>query len=228
MRHEVDEEFARYVRARQHRLLRAAYLVCGDAHLAEDLLQGALVKLAPRWDRVRDENPDAYVRRILYRDAVSSWRRTRRESLSPLPLPDRGHADRSSQAVSGPPRPPARPRRPHPQAAGGGRAALLRGPHRARDRRGPRLLGRHRQEPDPRRAGPAADAAARLRRRTCPERTRHDRPRPRAACSSGPASTSPRSTSPRTPGPRPSRSERAPAPAGGRHPRCRRRGRDSP
>ena len=88
MRHEVDEDFARYVRARQHRLLRAAYLVCGDAHLAEDLLQGAFAKLAGRWEKVRAENPDAYVRRILYRDAVSSWRRTRRESLSSLTLVD--------------------------------------------------------------------------------------------------------------------------------------------
>ena len=80
MRREVDEEFAQYVRARQHRLLRAAFLVCGDVHLAEDLLQGALVKLAARWERLRNENPDAYVRKILYRDAVSSWRRTRREA----------------------------------------------------------------------------------------------------------------------------------------------------
>ena len=85
MQQEVDEEFARYVRARQHRLLRAAFLVCGDIPLAEDLLQGALAKLATRWERLRNENPDAYVRRILYRDAVSSWRRTRRESLSLFP-----------------------------------------------------------------------------------------------------------------------------------------------
>ena len=97
MRHEVDEEFASYVRARQHRLLRAAYLVCGDAHLAEDLLQGALTKLATRWDKLRHENPDAYVRRILYRDAVSSWRRTRRESLSSLPLIEVPVGDRSAQ-----------------------------------------------------------------------------------------------------------------------------------
>ena len=101
MRHEVDEDFARYVRARQHRLLRAAYLVCGDAHLAEDLLQGAFAKLAGRWDKLRGENPDAYVRKILYRDAVSSWRRTRRESLSSLPLievPDVGLSDASTRA----------------------------------------------------------------------------------------------------------------------------------
>ncbi|TPG19599.1 SigE family RNA polymerase sigma factor [Pedococcus bigeumensis] len=97
MRHEVDEEFARYVRARQHRLLRAAYLVCGDAHLAEDLLQGALTKLATRWDKIRHENPDAYVRRILYRDAVSSWRKTRRESLSSVPLIEVPVHDRTSQ-----------------------------------------------------------------------------------------------------------------------------------
>ncbi len=81
MRREVDEEFAQYVRARQHRLLRGAFLVCGDTHLAEELLARALAKLATRWGRLRAEDPDAYVRRVLYRDAGSSWRRSRRESL---------------------------------------------------------------------------------------------------------------------------------------------------
>ncbi|GAB3447318.1 SigE family RNA polymerase sigma factor [Phycicoccus ginsengisoli] len=95
---EVDEDFARYVRARQHALLRAAYLVCGDAHLAEDLLQQAFTKLALRWDRLRNENPDAYVRRILYRDAVSAWRRTRRESIAGV-LPDAGGSDASAAVV---------------------------------------------------------------------------------------------------------------------------------
>jgi RNA polymerase sigma-70 factor (sigma-E family) len=98
MPREVDEDFARYVRARQHALLRAAYLVCGDAHLAEDLLQQAFTKVALRWDRLRSENPDAYVRRILYRDAVSSWRRTRRESLVEA-LPDQGRPDESASVV---------------------------------------------------------------------------------------------------------------------------------
>lgn len=98
MPREVDEDFARYVRARQHVLLRAAYLVCGDAHLAEDLLQQAFAKVALRWDRLRSENPDAYVRRILYRDAVSSWRRTRRESLVDV-LPEPGRPDESERVV---------------------------------------------------------------------------------------------------------------------------------
>lgn len=94
MRHEVDVGFADFVRARQHGLLRAAFLVCGDQHLAEDLVQQALVKLALRWDRLRDENPDGYVRRILYRDAVSEWRKTRHEHLGDLPLdaPERDRA----------------------------------------------------------------------------------------------------------------------------------------
>lgn len=82
---QLDDDFADYVRARQHRLLRAAYLVCGDAHRAEDLLQHAFEKLALRWETVQYGQPDAYVRRILYRDAVSSWRRTRREFLTEVP-----------------------------------------------------------------------------------------------------------------------------------------------
>ena len=49
----IDPDFAAYVRARQHVLLRAAYLVCGDAHRAEDLLQQAFEKLALRWDTIR-------------------------------------------------------------------------------------------------------------------------------------------------------------------------------
>lgn len=75
----MDAEFVEYVRARQQTLLRAAYLVCGDAGLAERLVRTALVRLARQWDEVRDEQPDAVVRRVLYRDAVASWRR--REAL---------------------------------------------------------------------------------------------------------------------------------------------------
>ena len=75
----ADAEFAEFVRARQHQLIRAARLYCGDHHAAEDLVQDALVKLASRWESVRDGSPDAYVRRILYHDAVSRWRKWGRE-----------------------------------------------------------------------------------------------------------------------------------------------------
>jgi RNA polymerase sigma-70 factor (sigma-E family) len=79
------DEFVAFVQAQQHKLLRSAYLVCGDYHLAEDLLQGALVKLALRWRQVRDGDPEAYLRTILHRDAISWWRRWRRELLTAAP-----------------------------------------------------------------------------------------------------------------------------------------------
>jgi len=78
----MDQDFGEYARLHQHRLRRAAFLVCGDANLADDLVQQALIKLARHWPRVRSQNPDAYVRRILYHEAVSSWRRNRREQLT--------------------------------------------------------------------------------------------------------------------------------------------------
>lgn len=78
----AGDDYVAFVRARQGPLLRSAYMICGDHHLAQDLLQDALIKLASRWERLRDEAPEAYVRRILYRDAVSSWRRTRREVVA--------------------------------------------------------------------------------------------------------------------------------------------------
>jgi RNA polymerase sigma-70 factor (sigma-E family) len=76
---EPEQEFAAFARAWQPRLLRSAYLICGDIHMAEDLLQSALVKVATRWSRLRDGQPEAYARAVLYRDAVTWWRRHRRE-----------------------------------------------------------------------------------------------------------------------------------------------------
>lgn len=80
------EEFAAWASGRQGALLRTALLLTGDRHRAEDLVQDALVKVALRWRRLRDQQPDAYARRILINDHVSRWRRTRREV--PLPAHD--------------------------------------------------------------------------------------------------------------------------------------------
>lgn len=78
MRREVDAEFAEYVGAREHDLLRAAFLVCGDPGLAQGLLQRSLTSLALRWEKVRSEDPDTYVRQHLYRDAVAASSRIHR------------------------------------------------------------------------------------------------------------------------------------------------------
>jgi RNA polymerase sigma-70 factor (sigma-E family) len=74
-----EQEFTAWAAGVERRLLRSAYLLTGDLHRAEDLVQEALVKVALRWDRLRDGNPTAYARTIIVRDNVSWWRRTRRE-----------------------------------------------------------------------------------------------------------------------------------------------------
>jgi RNA polymerase sigma-70 factor (sigma-E family) len=79
-----DAEFTAYLQARQGRLLRTAYLLTGDQHQAEDLLQGSLAKLYLAWDRVQErESIDAYVRRIMVNENNSLWRRAWRRREQP-------------------------------------------------------------------------------------------------------------------------------------------------
>ncbi|MFB4194865.1 SigE family RNA polymerase sigma factor [Streptomyces carpaticus] len=66
MKPEDEEEFQAFVRSRWTGLVRTAYLLTGDTHLAEDVAQSALTKVYRSWRRVRSsDHPDAYVRRIL-------------------------------------------------------------------------------------------------------------------------------------------------------------------
>ncbi|WP_182523657.1 SigE family RNA polymerase sigma factor [Nocardioides dongkuii] len=76
---ELTEEFTAWAAGVERRLLRSAYLLTGDQHRAQDLVQEALVKVALRWPRLRDGNPTAYARTIVVRDNVSWWRRRRHE-----------------------------------------------------------------------------------------------------------------------------------------------------
>ncbi|PZF85919.1 SigE family RNA polymerase sigma factor [Jiangella anatolica] len=68
-----DEEFRQFVAGRSLALLRTAYALTGDKEAAEDLVQGALAKLYRRWHKV--DEPEGYVRRIIYNDQASRWRR---------------------------------------------------------------------------------------------------------------------------------------------------------
>jgi RNA polymerase sigma-70 factor (sigma-E family) len=80
------EGFAAFVHARGRALARTAYLLTGDHQHAEDLLQAALAKAAMRWPSIVGGSPEAYIRRILYTQNVSIWRRRRgREVLSAEP-----------------------------------------------------------------------------------------------------------------------------------------------
>ena len=86
-----DVEFSEYMAARQPSLLRTAYLLTGDRHTAEDLVQTALAKLYLSWERVqKQESVDGYVRRILVNEHNSLWRRPwkRRERVADE-LPER-------------------------------------------------------------------------------------------------------------------------------------------
>jgi RNA polymerase sigma-70 factor (sigma-E family) len=79
----VDEQgFTEWATGCQRALLRSAYLLTGDLHRAEDLVQEALVKVALRWPRLREGNPTAYARTVVVRDNISWWRR-RRETAVP-------------------------------------------------------------------------------------------------------------------------------------------------
>lgn len=75
-----EQEFTAWAVGVERRLLRSAYLLTGDLHRSEDLVQEALVKVAMRWDRLRDGNPTAYARTIVVRDHISWWRRRGRET----------------------------------------------------------------------------------------------------------------------------------------------------
>lgn len=83
-----DEEFTAFMAAHRRDLLRAAWLLVGDEHRAEELAQQALVRTYAAWSRAR-RDPLAYARRVLVNLRVDTWRRRRREVLiAPAEMPD--------------------------------------------------------------------------------------------------------------------------------------------
>jgi RNA polymerase sigma-70 factor (sigma-E family) len=71
------EGFAQFVGARRRGLLRTAWLLTGDWALAEDLVQTALARSWPRWERIRlRDDPEFYVRRVMV-NTWASWSRRR-------------------------------------------------------------------------------------------------------------------------------------------------------
>jgi len=81
------------VAARGPRLLRVAWLLTSDAHLAEDLLQTVLARVWPKWQRIAGENPEAYVRKALIHTHASWWRRRWRAEVPHGDLPDRARPE---------------------------------------------------------------------------------------------------------------------------------------
>lgn len=93
--------FTEFVASRRDAWVRAACLLTGDPHTAEDLVQTALVRVWPRWRRISAlGNPDAYVRAVLMNVFLTSLRRRRWREV----IADPGDAEfltseRSTQAA---------------------------------------------------------------------------------------------------------------------------------
>ena len=100
-RHDEFEEFAR---ARTPQLYRSAWMLCGDAHRAEDLVQDTLAKVFVRWHRplVRAiDNPAAYAHTTLVRTYISAQRRRSTHERPTEHLPER--ADYGGERAVAPP-----------------------------------------------------------------------------------------------------------------------------
>lgn len=79
----IDEaSYREFAVARRRALLRTAFLLTGDWHLAEDLVQDTMAKLYVAWRRVqRRDEVDAYARKVLLNAYIDNkrrpWRRER-------------------------------------------------------------------------------------------------------------------------------------------------------
>src|SRR5579859_2691320 len=88
-----EEEYREFVGSRAASLHRTAYLLCGDWHLASDLVQETFVHAFRHWRRVqRADNQNAYVKRILINEFNRHWQRY-------SGLPGRGGTDHPEFAI---------------------------------------------------------------------------------------------------------------------------------
>src|SRR4051812_44267253 len=74
---EEDDGFSAFVRSSSRSLFRSAWVMTGDAALADDLVQAALMRTWVRWARLRSRDAaDVYVRRVMI-TTLLGWRRRR-------------------------------------------------------------------------------------------------------------------------------------------------------
>lgn len=78
-----DEQFTAFMRAASPVLGRLGWLLTGDRHHAEELVQQALVRTYAAWPRASADDPMAYARRVMANARIDSWRKLHREVPSP-------------------------------------------------------------------------------------------------------------------------------------------------
>jgi RNA polymerase sigma-70 factor (sigma-E family) len=90
----MDEAgFREFIGARMETLRRAAYLMCGDWHTADDVVATAVVKVYRDWGRLsRMGHLDAYVRRMVLTAWLDEKRRPWRRERAVPQLPVRAVA----------------------------------------------------------------------------------------------------------------------------------------
>lgn len=81
MRSSDDAAYVEFVDASRATLLAYGWLLTGDGHAAEELVQETFVRVYVRWRKVRGGQPLAYARRVLSNLHTDRWRRRRREVL---------------------------------------------------------------------------------------------------------------------------------------------------
>jgi RNA polymerase sigma-70 factor (sigma-E family) len=94
------QTFEEFVLGQSTTLLRVGFLLTGDRHVAEDLLQGVLERMYVRWSRIASD-PTAYARRAMVNAANSRWRsRARRPETTLSPEHDSGEPDRAESVAT--------------------------------------------------------------------------------------------------------------------------------
>ncbi|WP_329582813.1 SigE family RNA polymerase sigma factor [Kitasatospora sp. NBC_01250] len=85
--------FEEFASSRARKLFQVAYLMCGDWHQAQDLVQTTLAKLFAVWGRLQRGGQtvaiDAYARKALLRTYLSHRRLRRSGELAVAAIPDR-------------------------------------------------------------------------------------------------------------------------------------------
>lgn len=85
-------EFEEFASTRSRRLFQIAYLMCGDWHQAQDLVQNTLAKMFTVWGRLRrgrdEPGLDAYARKVLLRMYLSHRRLRRSSEIVSAELPE--------------------------------------------------------------------------------------------------------------------------------------------
>jgi len=71
----VPEHYSALYTTHLESLLRFAWLLCGDQHLAEDVVAEAFAKVFPQWRRGKVYEPHAYLRRAVVNEVTTRGRR---------------------------------------------------------------------------------------------------------------------------------------------------------